>query len=688
MANDNMNNTPKKPAGKGGGNQLLITVIIIIAIAWIAFWFTSQKTEERAQFTYSQFMEKVTDKKITNMSVKIVEKDILGEYTDEGISTKFKTYIPYSTDRLVSTLLENNVKVEGEPKEMEWLPIILVNVLPILLFAFIIWFFMFRQVQGSNNKAMNFGKNKSREVRKEDVNITFKDVEGCKESKEELEEVVEFLKNPKKFLNLGAKIPKGVLLVGPPGTGKTLLAKAVAGEAGVKFLNMSGSEFVEMFVGVGASRVRSLFEEGKKSAPCLIFIDELDAVGRTRGAGYGGGHDEREQTLNQMLVEMDGFGTDTNVIIIAATNRPDVLDPALLRPGRFDRQVIVDKPDIKGREGILRVHAAKIKLSEKTDLMVIARATPGFSGADLANLINEAAILAARRNKQEVEMADLEEAKDKVMMGPERRSITISERELVNTAYHEVGHALVSLFLKETDNIHKLTIIPRGRTLGSTWSLPTDGRYTLSAEKILDQIAMLLAGRIAEEYKFGRQSVTNGASNDIERATEFARKMICEWGMSELGPISFGQKEQPIFLGKEIARHKDYSEDTARKIDEEVVKILESQFHRAKKIIEDNSEALEKLAQALIEYETLDLDDMEDILGMDLKKGDEKLVSLSEPKARLRDTRGKAKELMKENEGKHSEEPEKTAYSDEANEAEAEKEEEKSNNSEEDDGKE
>ena len=485
---------------------------------------------------------------------------------------------------------------------------------------------MFRQVQGSNNRAMSFGKSRARLLTKEDVKVTFKDVEGCKEAKEELVEVVQFLKDPVKFTKLGAKIPKGVLLVGPPGTGKTLLAKAVAGEANVPFFSMSGSEFVEMFVGVGASRVRDLFEQGKRSAPCIIFIDELDAVGRTRGAGYGGGHDEREQTLNQMLVEMDGFNTDTRIIIFAATNRPDVLDPALLRPGRFDRQVVVDLPDVKGREGIFKVHVSKIQHDPSIDLYHLARATPGFSGADIANMVNEAALIAARNDKPRVELPDFEEARDKVMMGPERRSILISEREKLNTAYHEAGHTLMAVLLQNTDSLHKVTIVPRGRSLGATWTLPSDGRYTLQRKKAIDEMSLLLGGRVAEEFKFGEDSVTTGASNDIERVTEMARRMVCEWGMSKLGPIAFGQKEQPIFLGKEIARHKDYSEETAQKIDEEVHRFVMKAYERTQRLLKENSDKFESLAKELFEKESLDIEDIERICEVKLDRVKDKLV--------------------------------------------------------------
>ena len=496
----------------------------------------------------------------------------------------------------------------------------------------VIMMFMFGMISrasgggGGGNKMMNFGKSRAKMQDPESQNIRFDQVAGLQEEKEELKEIVDFLKSPQKYIEVGARIPKGVILVGPPGTGKTLLAKAVAGEANVPFFSMSGSEFVEMFVGVGASRVRDLFEQGKRSAPCIIFIDELDAVGRTRGAGYGGGHDEREQTLNQMLVEMDGFNTDTRIIIFAATNRPDVLDPALLRPGRFDRQVVVDLPDVKGREGIFKVHVSKIQHDPSIDLYHLARATPGFSGADIANMVNEAALIAARNDKPRVELPDFEEARDKVMMGPERRSILISEREKLNTAYHEAGHTLMAVLLQNTDSLHKVTIVPRGRSLGATWTLPSDGRYTLQRKKAIDEMSLLLGGRVAEEFKFGEDSVTTGASNDIERVTEMARRMVCEWGMSKLGPIAFGQKEQPIFLGKEIARHKDYSEETAQKIDEEVHRFVMKAYERTQRLLKENSDKFESLAKELFEKESLDIEDIERICEVKLDRVKDKLV--------------------------------------------------------------
>jgi cell division protease FtsH len=473
-----------------------------------------------------------------------------------------------------------------------------------LLFIIGIWVFMLRQMQSGGNKALSFGKSRAKLLNNQQKRVTFKDVAGVEEAKEELQEIIEFLKEPQKFQKLGGRIPKGVLMMGPPGTGKTLLARAIAGEANVPFFSISGSDFVEMFVGVGASRVRDLFEQGKKNAPCIIFIDEIDAVGRHRGAGLGGGHDEREQTLNQLLVEMDGFESNDGVILIASTNRPDVLDPALLRPGRFDRRVVVSRPDVRGREGILKVHTRKIPLGEDVDISVIARGTPGFTGADLANLVNEAALNAARYNKKLVAMGDFELAKDKVLMGAERKSMVISNEEKRITAYHEAGHTLVGLKVPNADPVHKVTIIPRGMALGVTQQLPEGDRHNYSEEYLLGQIAILMGGRIAEDAFLG--SITTGASNDIERATELARAMVCEYGMSEMGPLTFGKKEEQIFLGREIAQHRDFSEETAIKIDEQVKKIVTAQYERAKAIIEDNRDTMVRLAECLLERESLD----------------------------------------------------------------------------------
>jgi cell division protease FtsH len=479
---------------------------------------------------------------------------------------------------------------------------------------------MLRQIQGTSNKALSFGKSRARLQPESARKVTFADVAGVDEAKEELKEVIDYLKDTSKYTRLGAKIPKGLLLIGPPGTGKTLLAKAIAGEADVPFFSMSGSDFVEMFVGVGASRVRDLFDQGKKHSPCIIFIDELDAVGRVRGAGYGGGHDEREQTLNQLLVEMDGFEENEGIIVVAATNRPDVLDPALLRPGRFDRQVVVDIPDIKGREGILKVHTQKIPVAKTVNLKVIARGTPGFTGADLANLANEAALLAARRNKRKVGMEEFEFAKDKVLMGPERRSIIISEEEKLVTAYHEAGHALLGMFLPNADPVHKMTIIPRGLSLGLTQSLPETDKHNLTRDYVVDQVTLLMGGRVAEEMQFGSGGITTGAQNDIERATAAARRMVCEWGMSEkLGPLQYGQKEEPIFIGKEIARHKDYSEKTSETIDGEINLIIRNAYETARKMLTEKKAILDKLAKRLLQKEVLDRKEIEDIVG--IKKG-------------------------------------------------------------------
>jgi cell division protease FtsH len=512
------------------------------------------------------------------------------------------------------------IKVTEEPASSNMWLYVLVNALPfLLLVGFLV--FTLRQMQAGGNKALSFGKSRAKLLNNQQKRITFKDVAGVEEAKEELQEIIEFLKDPQKFQKLGGRIPKGVLMMGPPGTGKTLLAKAVAGEANVPFFSISGSDFVEMFVGVGASRVRDLFEQGKKNAPCIIFIDEIDAVGRHRGAGLGGGHDEREQTLNQLLVEMDGFESNDGVILMASTNRPDVLDPALLRPGRFDRQVVVSYPDVKGREGILKVHTRKIPMDDKVDVNVIARGTPGFTGADLANLVNEAALIAARRNKKVVTLNDLEYAKDKVLMGPERRSMVVSEKERRLTAIHEAGHALVGLNIEESDPVHKVTIVPRGRALGVTFYLPEQDILGRTKEELLAMIANSMGGRIAEELFIGR--ITTGASNDIEKATELARSMVCTYGMSDLGPLAFGKKEEQIFLGREIAQHRDFSEDTAIKIDQEVKRIVSEQYERAKKILADNKEAMDRLVAALLEHESLDSAQMKRaIAGLPIDDGD------------------------------------------------------------------
>jgi cell division protease FtsH len=514
---------------------------------------------------------------------------------------------------LVKLLRDKDVQIEAKPPdESPWYITFLVTWGPFILFLGL-WFFLMRQMQIGGNKALSFGKSRARMLTEERKKVTFSDVAGIDEAKEEVLEIIEFLKDPRKFQKLGGRIPKGVLIVGPPGTGKTLLAKAIAGEAGVPFFSISGSDFVEMFVGVGASRVRDLFEQGKKHAPCIIFIDEIDAVGRLRGAGLGGGHDEREQTLNQLLVEMDGFDTTEGVILIAATNRPDVLDPALLRPGRFDRQVVVNRPDLRGRSEILKVHTKKVPLAADVELEKIARGTPGFSGADLENLVNEAALWAARQNKKEVEFIDFEMAKDKVLMGAERKSMILSDEEKRITAYHEAGHALMAKLLPGTDPVHKVTIIPRGRALGVTMQLPTDDRHNYSKEFLYNTLAILMGGRVAEELVL--HNVTTGAGNDLERATDLARKMVCEWGMSEkLGPLTFGRKEEEIFLGREIATKRDFSEQVALEIDLEIKRLVSENYERAKRMLTDNMVSLKALAQALLEKEVLDAPEIDQIL--------------------------------------------------------------------------
>ena len=521
----------------------------------------------------------------------------------KGSGDTLRTVLPADYPGIIDVLQDSGVVIEvKESSTPTWLSF-LINASPfILLFGF--WIFMMRQMQAGGNKALSFGKSRARLLTSQQKKVTFKDVAGVEEAKEELQEVIEFLREPQKFQKLGGRIPKGVLLVGPPGTGKTLLARAIAGEANVPFFSISGSDFVEMFVGVGASRVRDLFEQGKKSAPCIIFIDEIDAVGRHRGAGLGGGHDEREQTLNQLLVEMDGFESNEGVILIAATNRPDVLDPALLRPGRFDRRVVVNHPDVRGREGILRVHTRKVPLATDVNLQVLARGTPGFSGADLANLVNEGALFAARQNRKVVTMHDFELAKDKVMMGPERRSMILTDEEKKNTAYHEAGHAIVAVLLPDADPLHKVTIIPRGSALGVTMQLPLDDKHTYTKAFLRTRLAILMGGRIAEEMFLDH--MTTGAGNDIEQATEMARKMVCEWGMSAMGPLTFGKKEEQIFLGREITQHRDYSEATAIRIDSEMGSFVKTGHDVAKKIITENSDALVKIAEALLEREVLD----------------------------------------------------------------------------------
>jgi cell division protease FtsH len=559
---------------------------------------------------YTDFMKNVEAGRVESVTIR--GNLVTGKLKDGG---DFRTYVVESPD-LVKALRDRGVRISVRPIDQNpWYMSLLISWFPMILFIGV-WIFFMRQMQGGGAKALSFGKARARLISEKHNKVTFADVAGVEEAKEELREIIEFLKDPQKFQKLGGKIPKGVLLVGPPGTGKTLLAKAIAGEANVPFFSISGSDFVEMFVGVGASRVRDLFEQGKKHAPCIIFMDEIDAVGRHRGAGLGGGHDEREQTLNQLLVEMDGFETNEGVILIAATNRPDVLDPALLRPGRFDRQVVVARPDVKGREEILRVHARRIPLAPDVDLKVLARGTPGFSGADLANLVNEAALLAARQSKKFVEMLDFEEAKDKVLMGVERRSMIISDDEKRTIAYHEAGHALVAHALPGADPVHKVTIIPRGRALGLTQQLPTDDKYNYSREYLLNRITILLGGRAAEEMVLRQQ--TTGAGDDLEKATEMARKMVCEWGMSEkLGPLTFGKREEHIFLGREFARQQDYSEETAVLIDAEVKQIVLDAAARARSILEEQVGKLHRLAKALLEHESLDAEEITRVLTVE-----------------------------------------------------------------------
>ena len=582
--------------------------VIVIAFTIVLFNAFSTPKEDKKKITYSDFYKLVEQGKVAEVFIQ--ESNIEGK-KDDG--TRFKTYAA-NDPQLIATLRERNVRITaGPPASSPWYLVFLSSWFPLLVLLGI-WVFFMRQMQAGGNKALSFGKSKAKLLSESQHKVTFEDVAGIDEAKVEVEEIIDFLKDPQKFQKLGGKIPKGVLLVGPPGTGKTLLARAIAGEADVPFFTISGSDFVEMFVGVGASRVRDLFEQGKKSAPCIIFIDEIDAVGRHRGAGLGGGHDEREQTLNQLLVEMDGFASNEGVILIAATNRPDVLDPALLRPGRFDRQVVVPRPDVKGREGILKVHTKKIPLDTGVDLNVLARGTPGFSGADLANLVNEAALYAARLNKDKVNMYDFEQAKDKVLMGVERKSMIISDEEKKNTAYHEAGHTLVAKLIPGTDPIHKVTIIPRGMALGLTQQLPIDEKHTYPLEYLNNNIAVLLGGRASEEIVLSHP--TTGAGNDIERATELARKMVCEWGMSEeMGPLTFGKKEEEIFLGREITQHRDYSEATAVAIDREVKKIVMENFNRAKSLLLSRIDTLHNLAKSLLEKEVLDGPEIEAIVN-------------------------------------------------------------------------
>lgn len=593
------------------GKNVVVWLIAFVALSTVMSFFENRNfASNHENLAFSDFMNEVKSKRIASVTMSGAE---IYSMTNDG--KKYVTYAPYSPST-VDTLLENNVKVEAKPQDTsgDTLWSIIISWFPMILLVGV-WIFFMRQASAGNNKAMSFGKSRARLI-ENTKKVTFKDVAGADESKQELEEIVDFLKDPQKFQRLGGKIPKGVLLVGPPGTGKTLLAKAVAGEANVPFFSISGSDFVEMFVGVGASRVRDMFAQAKKNAPCLLFIDEIDAVGRHRGAGLGGGNDEREQTLNQLLVEMDGFEPNENVILIAATNRPDVLDPALLRPGRFDRQVTVSNPDVKGREAILNVHVRKVPLARDVDLSVVARGTPGFSGADLANLVNEAALLAARRNKRKVTAEDFDNAKDKVLMGSERKSMAMDEQEKKLTAYHEAGHAICSLHVKETDPIHKATIIPRGRALGMVQQLPEKDQYSYTRAKMLSRLIICMGGRVSEELKFGYDKVTSGASSDIAAATNLARAMVTEWGMSDvLGPVMYVENSNEVFLGRSVTQNQNMSEETARLVDSEIKRLVTDAHTEAAKILKENDKELETLAQAFMEYETLTGEEIKEVLA-------------------------------------------------------------------------
>ncbi|MCE3045259.1 ATP-dependent zinc metalloprotease FtsH [Legionella sp. 16cNR16C] len=591
-------------------NLFLWLVIAIVLVSVFSNFGPRHAAAEK--ISYSQFLTEI-DQGAVN-AVTIEDNKIIKGVTKNN--RRFVTYMPMTDNALLGQLLKNKVDISGQEKQQEsFLLHIFINWFPMLLLIGV-WIFFMRQMQGGGGRgAMSFGRSRARLLGEDQVKVTFADVAGVDEAKEEVKELVDFLRDPSKFQNLGGRIPRGVLLVGPPGTGKTLLAKAVAGEAKVPFFTISGSDFVEMFVGVGASRVRDMFEQAKKHAPCIIFIDEIDAVGRHRGAGLGGGHDEREQTLNQLLVEMDGFEGNEGVIIVSATNRPDVLDPALLRPGRFDRQVVVPLPDIRGREQILKVHLQKVPIEKTVDILPIARGTPGFSGADLANLVNEAALFAARSNKRKVGILELDKAKDKIMMGAERRSMVMDENEKKLTAYHEAGHAIVGLLVPEHDPVYKVTIIPRGRALGVTMFLPEQDRYSHSKRRLESQLSSLFGGRIAEELIFGADSVTTGASNDIMRATEISRKMVTSWGLSALGPLTFGEEEGEVFLGRSMSQRKEMSDNTAHQIDEEVRQIIDRNYQRAKEILTANLDKLHLMADALIKFETIDSNQIAEIMA-------------------------------------------------------------------------
>ncbi|MCL6465952.1 MAG: ATP-dependent zinc metalloprotease FtsH [candidate division WOR-3 bacterium] len=619
---------PIKPAASKAIGSIVVWIFIFVA-AWLVWTIFSQRQAGAARITYTEFIKQVEANNVVR--VVLTEQDISGTLREpitpggdknKKSFTEFRTTVPKNDPELISRLLKSDVYIDARERS-QW-PTILISVLPWVL-VIGIWVLFMRRMTSGQDRAFTFGRSRARLVTSDRPQVTFQDVAGVEEAKEELQEVIAFLKSPQKFQRLGGRIPKGVLLVGPTGTGKTLLAKAVAGEAGVPFLSISGSDFVEMFVGVGAARVRDLFEQGKRNAPCIIFIDEIDAVGRQRGAGLGGGHDEREQTLNQLLVEMDGFEAADGVIIMAATNRPDILDPALLRPGRFDRRIVVDLPDVVGREGILQVHIRKIAVAPDVDVKVLARGTPGFSGADLANMVNEAALLAARRGRSAVTMQDFEDAKDKVLMGVERRSLLISEQERRWIAYHESGHALVSRLIPGTDPIHKVTIIPRGRALGVTQQLPLDDKRIYSRQYCLNQLAIMLGGRAAEMIVFG--DISTGSRDDIDRATMLARRMVTEWGMSEkLGPLTFGKGEEEIFLGRELGLHRTFSEETAQLIDSEIKRFVDGQAERAFRLVNENREKLEALAKTLLEKEVLTGADVDRILGIAVGDNQESLT--------------------------------------------------------------